>query len=129
MRQSDSFDLDSLRLSPKLRSSLSEAVSRPPRHRDGEPFLKGPVPMNWLARAGQLPGKALHVAVLLWKTAGCRRSRTVRFCLSQGEVMGMHPNTARRALRRLAKAGLIEISHRSGQGLVVTLLEIESKEM
>ena len=50
--------------------------NRPPRHRSGEKFLKGPIPWAWLQRAFLLPGKALHVALLLWREAGCRRSRT-----------------------------------------------------
>ena len=54
------------------------APKRPPRHRSGEKFLKGPVPMAWLERAFVLPGKALHVALLLWFKAGCQRCRTAR---------------------------------------------------
>ncbi len=37
-----------------------------PRKRAGELFLKGPVPMSWIYRAGRLPGHALHVGVVLW---------------------------------------------------------------
>jgi hypothetical protein len=55
----------------------------PPRHRQGEKFLKGPLPWGWLERAFRLRGKALHVALLLWYKAGCRNKRTVPFSLSR----------------------------------------------
>jgi hypothetical protein len=127
MPQSDPFDLKSLRLSETVSKSLS--TKQPPRHRPGEQFLKGPIPWQWLLEAARLRGKALHIALLLWKTAGCRKSRNVRFCLSQAKSMGMHLDTARRGLRQLAKAGLIEISHRPGQGFEVSLSEVEPEGM
>jgi hypothetical protein len=33
-------------------------------------FLKGPVPMPWLATAARLPGKALAVGIALWRLGG-----------------------------------------------------------
>jgi hypothetical protein len=123
MPRLDPFDPKNLRASDSpLKSFLAK---KPPRHRKGEPFLKGPISWPWLVRAAQLPGKSLHVALLLWREAGCRKSRTVRFCLSHAEGMGMHFYTARRALRRLAIAGLVEINRQPGRGLEVTLLEVD----
>jgi hypothetical protein len=123
MSQNDRFDPNFLGLSDTILRSVSASTKRPPRHRHGEAFLKGPVPWLWIEKAAQLPGKALHVGILLWQSAGCRKSRSVHFCLARAVSLGMHLNSARRALRRLAKAGLIEIHHRPGQGLEVTLLE------
>src|SRR5208337_2223014 len=36
---------------------------RPPRHRSGDPFIKGPIPYAWIASACRLPGSGLHVAM------------------------------------------------------------------
>jgi hypothetical protein len=36
---------------------------RPPRHRPGDPFIKGPIPFTWIASACRLPGSGLHVAM------------------------------------------------------------------
>jgi hypothetical protein len=121
---SDPFDPQALRLtetdSIPLRKSPSTKL---PRHRPGGAFLKGPIPWTWLEQAGRLPGKALHVAVLLWKEAGCRKSPTIRFCLAHAAGLRMSPDTARRGLRSLKAAGLVTVRHLAGRCCEVTLLE------
>ena len=93
----------------------------PPRHRQGEAFLKGPIPWAWLHRAMLSPGKALHVAMLLWRESGMKRNRTVRFNLSA--ATGLTSGSARRGLRALETANLVTVDRRPGQALIVTLLE------
>ena len=89
MKYPDSFDLEALRLSGEEVETLAKRTTkRPPRHRPGEAFLKGPIPWRWLVAAARLPGKALQVSLLLWKEAGCRKSRVVTFCLARGAEMG-----------------------------------------
>ncbi len=104
--------------SPQTRKS-----SKPPRHQPGEHFLKGPIPWAWLQRAMKLPGKALHVAMLLWKEAGIRRDRTVRLNLSAAEKNGVPTDTARRALEALEAGGLVSVTRRQGMASEVTLLD------
>jgi hypothetical protein len=124
------LDLDDLRgPAPDLDALRNRPSRKPPRHRPGEEFLKGPIPWPWLERALTLPGKALHVAILLWKEAGCRRNRTVRFRLAGTAVLGIHPDTAKRGLRALAGAGLVSICHRPGRALEVTLLETATEPL
>jgi hypothetical protein len=106
---------------PDLSALVAQAPRRPPRHRSGEKFLKGPVPWAWLERAFTLSGKALHVALLVWFEAGCARSRTVRMCLSGTLPTGLNEQSARRGLQRLAEAGLVTVRRRPGRGLEVTL--------
>jgi hypothetical protein len=96
---------------------------RPPRHRAGERFLKGPIPWRWIEQACPLPGKALAVALLLWKEAGCERTNAVRFRVSQAVALGFHPDTARRGLSALESAGLVTVRYVPGRCLEVTLLE------
>jgi hypothetical protein len=128
MSSNDTFDLDALRATEvDLDALRSRPSGRPPRHRQGEEFLKGPIPWPWLRRALALPGRALHVAVLLWKQAGCQRSRTVRFRLGGAVDLGIHPDTAKRGLRALGAAGLVSIRHHPGQALEVTLLDVHSE--
>src|SRR5262245_50986483 len=62
-----------------------------PGPKPGEPFLRGPIPLWWLDKAGRLPGRVLHVAILLWQEAGCRKCRKVRVNLSAGK-MGLSRN-------------------------------------
>jgi len=83
MPHPDSFDVDVLRLPGSDLTALRQKRRRkPPRHRQGEKFLKGPIPWPKLERAFLLPGKALHVALLLWREAGCRRWRASRTSVS-----------------------------------------------
>src|SRR5262245_6038685 len=122
----DPFNVNALRTQECDLDALRQRPSgKPPRHRQGEAFLKGPIPWPWLRRALTLPGKALHVAVLLWKEAGCRGSRTVRLRLAGAARLGMHPDTAKRGLRTLAAAGLVSFRRPPGQALEVTLLETD----
>jgi hypothetical protein len=125
MTRPDSFDVDVLRLPGSDLAALRQRPRRkPPRHRQGEKFLKGPIPWPWLERAFLLPGKALHVALLLWREAGCRRCRTVRFCLNGDLPAGLNRQSARRGLRQLADAGLVAIRRPPGRGLEVTLNDL-----
>jgi hypothetical protein len=120
----DPFDVQALQLPGADPSALHAPPSRkPPRHRLGEKFLKGPIPWAWLERAFQLSSKALHVALLLWREAGCLRSRTIRLCLGGQLPAGLNRQSARRGLRRLASAGLVTVRQRPGCGLEVTLNE------
>jgi hypothetical protein len=124
MNPPDPFDVDALRLPADDRlARLDRTPRRPPRHPPGGKFLRGPVPWDWLQRAGRLPGKALLIGLLLWKEAGCERCRTVRFRLAQAAVDGIHPDTARRGLRRLEAAGLVLVERPPGRCPTVTLLE------
>jgi hypothetical protein len=85
-------------------------------------FLKGPIPWDWLEIAARLPGKALHVGLALWLEAGMSCCLTVKVGVSR-VGFGVNEQAARRGLRVLEKAGLIEIHRRPGQLLEVRLRE------
>ncbi len=123
MPRDDPFDPEQLRLNGTGPVNRPQAPRRLPRHRAGQPFLKGPVPWSWVQSAGRLPGKALLVGLLLWKEAGCEGGRTVRFRLAQAAALGIHPDTARRGLRCLEAAGLVRVQRPPGRCAVVTLME------
>ena len=128
MPHPDSFDVDVLRLPGSDLTALRQKRRRkPPRHRQGEKFLKGPIPWPWLERAFLLPGKALHVALLLWREAGCRRCRTVRLCLNGDLPAGLNRQSAQRGLRQLAAAGLVGVHRYPGRGLEVTLSDLSGR--
>lgn len=96
---------------------------RPPRHAAGEPFLKGPIPWAWLREAARLPGKALAVALMVWRLAGMHKSDSVAFSLTslEGEL-GVTRDSARRGLEALEVAGLVSVHRHPGRKPVVTLL-------
>ncbi len=124
----EDFDPDAFRAPNEIdtKTACQRLSKRPPRHRTDEEFLKGPIPWSWLHCAIGLPGRALAVALLLWKEAGIRNQRTVRINLSAHEALGMKRATARRGLRSLASAKLVTVTHRPGQSAEVTLLDTPS---
>ncbi len=92
---------------------------RPPRHKPGERFLKGPIPWAWVEAAAALPGPALIVGLRVWFEAGIRRSKTVPVNLSCGPIPR---RSAVRGLHALASAGLVSVERRPGKLSLITLL-------
>lgn len=114
----DLFDPERLSARPQQRGPAPQ----PPRHQPGERFLKGPIPWRWLAEAMRLPGRALHVATVLWFRAGLTRSATVSLSLSKLQDVGVARTTASRALAALERAGLVEVVRAPGRRPQVTIL-------
>jgi hypothetical protein len=90
--------------------------------RQPERFLKGPVPMSWLAAAARLPGKALAVGLALWRLAGATKSQTILLSTTEVALLGVDRNAKSRALRMLEMAGLISVERRPGRLPRVTIL-------
>lgn len=112
---SDPFDLSKLTECPVP----DRPRKRPPRHRPGEKFLKGPVPWRWIECAARLPGNALVVGLAAWREAGCRKCATVPLNLSR---LVVPRKTAQRGLAELVRAGLVSVDRRKGRPALVTLL-------
>ena len=96
----------------------------PRQHKPGEKFLKGPVPLNWLTRAGQLPGKSLHVGIVLWFLAGLSGKRTVALPNGVLRLFGVDRHAKYRALQCLKQADLIKREQHDGRSPLVTLLAV-----
>jgi hypothetical protein len=95
-----------------------------PRHKPGEKFLKGPIPLNWLGMAAAQPGKALHVGLAIWFWAGVRRSRQVPFrMLWLKTTLGVDRCSAYRGLDALERVGLVSVIRHRGRKSLVTLLD------
>ena len=134
---SKGFDVEELRLAgqkltlPKVvRSAVSNKPATPspdkkgaPRHKKGVHFLKGPVLLNWLARAACCRGKALHVAIILCYRAGLLKSDTIKVPGWTAKKFGLDRHAKTRALKALEQAGLVSITRRQGCSPQVTLLE------
>lgn len=114
-----STDLDALRLKAR---PLSPRTT-PPRPRNGEKFIRGPIPWSWIASASQLPGKSAHVAWALWFAAGVHRSRTFPVPMNRIREIGVSRQAAYRSLQTMENAGLVALERGSGKRAVVTLLE------
>jgi hypothetical protein len=93
-----------------------------PRRQSGEKFLKGPVPLNWLGRAAQLPGKSLHVGAAFWFLKGLCRTDTVTLSNGILAAFGVDRHAKYRALNCLEQAGLIRCERHTGRSPRVTIL-------
>ena len=85
-------------------------------------FLKGPVPLDWLQRAAQLPGKSLHVGIAIWFLVGLQKSSTVQLKPSITRQFGIDRHAGYRALKALEKAELITVSRHRGRSPMVTVI-------
>lgn len=96
------------------------AASNSPKKIDG--FIKGPIPLVWIEQASKLPGKSLHVGLVLWYLSGLKKTRTFSLGSKQLLAFGIGRDAKAEALTRLASAGLIAVSQASGRAPVVTIL-------
>ena len=82
----------------------------------------GPIPLDWVAAAGHLPGKALHVGIALFYLAGLNKSTEVVLPSSLLETFGVDRYARYRALLVLEKAHLVTVVRHKGRNPVVTIL-------
>ncbi|WP_141415255.1 hypothetical protein [Caenispirillum bisanense] len=88
------------------------------------PFLKGPVPLAWLAAASQLPGRALAVGIALWFQAGLHGSQDVKLTNQALSAFGVDRFAKKRALDALEEAGLVLVKHQRGRSPQVRILTV-----
>ena len=98
---------------------------KPPRHKAGEKFLKGPIPWKWITQAARLPGKAFQVAITLWFLAGIKLRRTVALSGSELRGLGVNRHAGYRGMKALEMAGLVSVSRHVGRNSMVTILDLE----
>jgi hypothetical protein len=115
------IDLHRLRM-PGLSDAPQPQPRTPPRHRKGEKFLKGPIPLGWLVQAARLPGRALHVGVALWHQAGLTRASQVPLSMKLMRSMGVERSSVYRGLHALEDAQLVAVARRRGHKPKVTIL-------
>ena len=115
-----------LALSTSIANPNTKANTKPPRHKPGEKFLKGPIPWTWVVRAAHQPGKALHVAIVLWFLVGVKKTRTVALSGSVLRGLGVNRYSGYRGLVALEQAGLVSAERHPGRNPVVTLLDAEA---
>ena len=99
----DSFD------SPLPPPKWNVGVSKPDHLT--EPFLRGPIPADWLRRMCDTKSSvACKVGLALWMQSGIKyNQRTIKFGSSVRQQLGISRPNAKRGLDKLIEAGLIEI--------------------
>lgn len=98
------------------------------RKRDGGKFLSGPVPLQWLKQAAQLPGKSLAVGMAIWFIRGISHADVIKFTPSTWEQFGLQRRSVYNGLKQLESAGLVTVARHSGRCPVVTLQSVRKSK-
>jgi hypothetical protein len=130
LSEPDPWDLNQLRITPEMVGRL-ETRRRPPRHRPGDPFIKGPIPYAWIGSACRLPGAGFHVAMSYRFYRG--RFRFERRGLRWGSLdvakgLEISEDSARRGLHAAELAGLLAVEREPGCKLAVSVLDLPEPE-
>lgn len=104
------------------------AVARPSRRRPPSKvagrFLRGPIPWAWLITAARLPGRALHVGIVLWHLAWRTGDMKVSLSLTRtAKELECDRSSGSRALSALERAGLVTVKRRNGRNVEVEIVE------
>lgn len=117
------WELNSLRLPAEMVGNL-EGRRRPPRHRPGDPFIKGPIPYAWMASACRLPGAGLRVT-MSFRFLCCRFRAENRWGLGAvARGLRVSDRSAQRGLHAAELAGLLSVSREPGCKLAVSVLDL-----
>ena len=82
-----------------------------------------PAEIDWLTKAARLPGRSLHLAVLLVCLAKAAKTRQVEFSNSASQQFGLDRNAKYRGLCWLEEAGLVRVERKIGRSPAVTILD------
>lgn len=120
------LDPDSLRLT----GALPMVVPASPRRRSPrQHYLGGKPPMAWLSRAHKAGKAALAAGTALWFKRGLQggKNAPIRVDSSLRRSMGLTRDQARRGVRALERAGLLEV-RRGGRGRCAEVTIIVSRQ-
>jgi len=90
------------------------------------PFLKGPIPMTWLAQAARLPGKTINLGIAIWWLHGMSKTKTFKLTGKALAQLGISRDAAYSALKRLEDQGLVRVERPPGQRPTVEILLVTS---
>jgi hypothetical protein len=114
-------------------SNSDRTVSQSKRHetpktstkpRSVAAFIRGPIPLGWLAQAANIPRRnAVLVGLMLFYLAGLKKERhglvlTVKRC----KPFGLERKSVQRGLADLEKSGLIRVSRAAGKSPRVDII-------
>lgn len=94
------------------------------RRKSGDEFLRGPIPLPWLARAAALRGKALAVGIAIWFKHGATKGKPVKASASLLDKLKVNRKSGYRALESLESAGLINVQRQAGRAPIVNIVAV-----
>jgi hypothetical protein len=81
-----------------------------------------------LSGAGQLPGRALHVALAIRLWIGIKKTDCIVVPTRTLTEMGVNRHASRRAVRALEEAGLLIVTRRRGRKTRVQVIEVHEAQ-
>jgi hypothetical protein len=85
-------------------------------------FLAGPIPLDWLHKAAELPGKSLNVAFAIWWLNGMAKGKPLKLTSLSLNSFCVKREAASAALNRLEMAGLIQLQRSLGKRPTISIL-------
>jgi hypothetical protein len=101
-------------MAKRLRPDLKEVTGKPET---------AEFPIEWLSLAARLPGRTLHVGLLLWRLGAFGDCDGVAITNGISSTFGLDRNAKYRGLANLEKAGLIKVVRKLGRSPVVTIVD------
>ena len=86
------------------------------------PFLKGPIPIHWLASAKKASPTALSVGLYLWHLSGLTKKKTFKATNRTLPMWRLDRYAKYRGLKELEKSGLIKVKRQNKNSPEVTIL-------
>lgn len=125
------MDLEKFRVPTRPDVRVVEVPAQPPPpKRQVRPFLRGPIPLWWLARAADVCSAGLSVGLCLWFMRGVMKSGgPIKVSRAVLRKLNLSRDQSRRGLQALEKAGLVKFVV-SGRGHcpVVEILADDRRE-
>ena len=117
------MDVDAFRMEMPPPAIVGPITGRRKKGATTDPFLAGPVPMWWLARAYRLGAAALAVGLALWHAQRMREGRSgpIKVNAATRRPMGLSHDQARRGVHALHGDRLVAI-HVGGRVAALTLI-------
>ncbi len=103
----------------QLDAATGALVSAPMK----KPFLRGPIPMEWLEEAAKLPGKTINVAIALWWRWGMAKGKPFKLTQTALKFVNVERDAANDGLARLEHAGLIQLERKPGGRPTISILD------
>lgn len=107
---------------PEKRLRFDSTTKQYVEYQNRELFIKGPIPLNWLAAAAALPGKTLNVALAIWWLAGMSKAKEIHVTAAALKHFVLSNDAYLDGLNRLERAGLIKLARRVGSRARVSVV-------
>ena len=79
-----------------------------------EPFIKGPINLEWISKANALPGKAGPIGLGMWYLAGLNGSFSFKTSGQLKKIAACERKALYSGIMALEQAGLIKVDRRAG---------------